>query len=388
MKINLVLKEYLPIYLFVVYYAVHLVVTYYPEMHAENTFRVLFYIPFIVWGGILVKYKDDVSVLYKSNPIYLVITIFIIMVSVNIFYLIYPEPFMSISITRFQMSILFFSIVNFLLGIHLAQNIQSNLSKKIIIGTFIFMLIMLLINMQNNHLDTRGVSGLYLALGDNIVIIALMVAYVTCQRRVQTVLFLVVLYLTFVIQSRATFFSFLLVTLFYIWKNYSTRTVFFIITLLALVAGLAINNGLINIDTRMFGFFVSGTDASLSERTLQFKSGLEALKDNLFFGDYAGQVHEFINNEYSMGGYMHNFISYWRQYGIIVFFALFGLYFFMFFKSLSVWFHKHDMHNDAIFYISLFCMMEFLLFRSYKTTHMWLALGMMIQYHIPKKNVL
>ena len=87
--------------------------------------------------------------------------------------------------------------------------------------------------------------------------------------------------------------------------------------ILSLFIGDKLN--IISIDNRMFGVLQGKDDGSLNERLLQLQYGIEGIKNNIIFGEYAGQViiHDSGYRSGSMGSYVHNFISYWRQFGLV-----------------------------------------------------------------------
>lgn len=124
---------------------------------------------------------------------------------------------------------------------------------------------------------------------------------------------------------------------------------------------------------RMFRFLLEGSDASLSLRDLQAAAGYKAIFENWIGGDYAGQVRDFG----VIGSYIHNILSYWRQFGLFAFVCL--LY--MIFACFSFWwkmlrFPVHE-SKELDFFIFLFplILVESLFSRSYNFPYLWLLLG-------------
>lgn len=60
--------------------------------------------------------------------------------------------------------------------------------------------------------------------------------------------------------------------------------------------------------------YVSG-DASLNERSILLRTGMEGIMSRAIFGDYLGQVRDFG----ATGFYMHNALSMWQQHGLLAF---------------------------------------------------------------------
>jgi len=67
-------------------------------------------------------------------------------------------------------------------------------------------------------------------------------------------------------------------------------------------------------------FNLSSDDVSYLARVDMFISGLEGIAKNIFFGDFSGQLTIASDDKGARwGGYIHNFLSYFRQFGIVAF---------------------------------------------------------------------
>ena len=72
----------------------------------------------------------------------------------------------------------------------------------------------------------------------------------------------------------------------------------------------------------------------MSDRAILFQKGLLAIKEYWFIGDFMGDVRD---NGHT-GGYIHNGLSLWRQYGIIPFILLLLLLLGSYLKILILFF--------------------------------------------------
>jgi hypothetical protein len=67
-------------------------------------------------------------------------------------------------------------------------------------------------------------------------------------------------------------------------------------------------------------FTIDNDDSSLSGRVTMLESGLNAIKNNFFLGDFAGQLQISSDAQGARwGGYIHGVFSYFRQFGILGF---------------------------------------------------------------------
>lgn len=94
-------------------------------------------------------------------------------------------------------------------------------------------------------------------------------------------------------------------------------------------------------------------DSSFNERIEQFKYGLDAIKGSWFFGQYLGQTIVCQDSVYlsGFGSYMHNLLSFWRQYGVIFFIIFTIFYFSRLIKIYFLW--KNTKENNSLNLYSL-----------------------------------
>ncbi|MGJ0308720.1 O-antigen ligase family protein [Aliarcobacter cryaerophilus] len=197
------------------------------------------------------------------------------------------------------------------------------------------------------------------------------------------------LILLYLVKSRASFYAFFVIYLIFLLKELGFKNFFYLIIFSSLFCYVLIILDLVKVNTRMFGIYNMIKDGSFNERLEQFKYGLEAIKSNWFFGQYGGQViyHEGSMYESGLGSYMHNFLSFWRQFGILFFITFTIFYFSRLLKVFKLWIYGHK-NSDYVFYIGLYMAIGILLFHSYSYPYIWFAMTLMHLYSINNsKNV-
>ncbi|ELA9304163.1 hypothetical protein QUO07_001325 [Vibrio parahaemolyticus] len=136
--------------------------------------------------------------------------------------------------------------------------------------------------------------------------------------------------------------------------------------------GLQIVNNFIDDNYRMFSVLISNEEGSSVSRKMLATSGLEDIKNHWFVGSLGGQVNY---GGKLWGGYIHDFRSYWRQFGIIVFL----LYCILLLKlNISNLFKFFRNHNATVFFVTsslLFFTIESILSRAYLSTYIYFFIG-------------
>jgi len=239
------------------------------------------------------------------------------------------------------------------------------------------------------NIQTSNTTSLYLYLGDTFAILSLLILTFLESKYVKIFFIFVSLLVLYTIYSRTSLYLYFIVAFIYIKKEFNLKTKLIVFTIFILFMITIINyfdfNKLEN--TRMLSFLFSGHDASLNGRLEQINSGLNGLFNNFIIGDYGGQYF----NSHSFGSYMHNILSYIRQFGIISI----VLFLFLFYKIIKLYilFTKNyfDSNVEYIFYISLFIFLEVFLARSYISPLLWFAFGMLsntnnLSNHLIKKG--
>jgi hypothetical protein len=175
----------------------------------------------------------------------------------------------------------------------------------------------------------------------------------------------------FALFSRSSLYCFVIVAFLFLYNQ--NKKIFFI-SLFSFVAFLyfSINNGLI--EDRMLRLLIGASDTSQNMRQEHLTRGLEHLSNNWLLGTFMGDIESNFGNE---GRYIHNYLSFWRQFGVIpflLFFALLG------YKSISIccaWIRDNDSNPvlQFLFYFTMFALLEIIMARSYVFPYIWLSIS-------------
>lgn len=283
-----------------------------------------------------------------------------------------------------NLKILVYYWVFFLIGWNLTNLYEY---KSVIFFFWSLMLINLGLhfNTTNFSIDLKGfpsdLHGIYLFLGDSFALWSLLT--ISVLRRPFSVVLIAVISTAalFAFQSRASWYAFILIfPLIMLFFRKSSR--YFAIILVVLICFLALSgfiktSTLQTLNSRMFAIKSLDSDNSVIARKYLAQKGLEKLSRHWFFGDYLGQT------EYSnLGGYIHNYLSLWRQFGLIPFivFLLFLGDFFTYGWILlrKIISRKKNISSENYFFLlgGLFSIIECIAARSYSNPFIWLFFGM------------
>jgi len=106
--------------------------------------------------------------------------------------------------------------------------------------------------------------------------------------------------------------------------------------------------------------------------------GWEGILNHWLLGDYGGQVKHFGD----LGSYIHNILSYWRQYGIVPFVLIIALLWVLSKNIFLVKAHRYPRYMSDIYFfkmVSVFLVVEGLVARAYSSPFLWLAVGIMLR---------
>lgn len=120
---------------------------------------------------------------------------------------------------------------------------------------------------------------------------------------------------------------------------------------------------------------------SANERYVKFQEQLPDLMDHWIAGDYAGQLRRYGN----IGDYIHNYLSFWHQYGLAPFLLLlfsFGLSFTMVCRKIAR--DGADPILLMVLWLAVFNLVEAMLLRSFATPYIWLSVSLTPMYFITR----
>ena len=135
----------------------------------------------------------------------------------------------------------------------------------------------------------------------------------------------------------------------------------------------------------MISLVVGAEDRSANMRIEDLSRGIEDLSDNWILGTFMGDVE---NNFGDSGEYIHNYLSFWRQFGFIPFMILSGI---LIYNSSYIFYRwiKYKIPDSTLnflLYFTVFSMLLIITSRSYVFPYIWLSVGGISSYIQSKKE--
>ena len=276
--------------------------------------------------------------------------------------------------------VLLYGIMFFLVG-KFFYNIEKY--YKYFLIAFVILVLEKLINFDIStfHIITKHITmgnkseqtALYLYIGDTFAILSLLVLSFTYNNYLRIFILFTSIFTLFIISSRTALYIYLFVILIYIYKEFNVKSKIIILSLILIfIFGLLSFIGIDKLENmRMFAFLFSGEDSSVDERIFQINEGLSAINNYFLEGDYGGQYHK-----HEFGYYMHNILSFVRQFGSIALILMVFLFYYIAEYYLKFSKKYFNTHINYVFYISLFIFLESFISKSYVSPLIWFAFGM------------
>lgn len=292
------------------------------------------------------------------------------------------------SLFKYHLDVIILGIMSYIIGRNFTY-VELNW----LLTYFLLMLVLTLYNADGSsfsiNLDSvdEELKGIYLGLSDIFCIFSLILFGMINNRssifRV-TIFFLSILGL-FVLNSRSSLYIYFICVAFYLFitlRQSQTRRVVLYLLLTMIGIFIALYDRIINIlilNDRMLSIIVNNNDASVDERKYLQIKGIEQIVSNPFLGDYGGVIR--IHG--SLGAYIHNILSFWQTYGLLVFIIV--LYFFIYqpFKCLMLSYkfrYKYDNKYDYVILLSLYLILSVTISKSYGWFSAWFLLGVLHKY--------
>ena len=233
----------------------------------------------------------------------------------------------------------------------------------------------------------------YLSVSDSYAIFTLLILFSISPRKIkhkEIVMVLIIFfcsYCLFTLVSRTSFYFFVAASLMVLMmrgKNVFYSAVIILFLILFLVPFV---QKYFWVDTskwlsydRMFRILDGlGSDNSFNERLLYNEIGLYTIQNNWLFGDFMGEY--LINMK---GKYMHNYLSFLRQFGIFPFVLLLIAIFLMLGRQIILLIRKNRFFpietRVAFFAVIVFVLLEIALSRAYWYPYIFFILGLSIGY--------
>ena len=241
-------------------------------------------------------------------------------------------------------------------------------------------------NAWSNYVFAIIVEGanIYLMLADSFAVLSIFILCKLDNRKKELLLILIVSICLFALLSRAALYCFIITSVIFLYKKNKILSLCLITSLVAFLF-LNLNNNEIT-DNRMVRLIFGAYDISQSTRQNQLDAGIEDLSSVWILGDFMGDVDD---NFGLRGNYIHNYLSFWRQFGFIPFLAFAVILLGCSFKIFKYWIANKEVKELPLFLFcfTLFALLEIVLARSFVHPYIWMSIGGINAYfNYSKKN--
>ena len=227
-----------------------------------------------------------------------------------------------------------------------------------------------------------GGTQIYLMLADSFAVLSIFVLCRLDNSKKEIFLIAISSICLFALFSRASFYCFILTSIVFLYKK-NKRAMFSLVGLSAILLFINLDNNSFT-DNRMIRMVFGSYDLSHSMREQQLEKGVESLYDSWLLGDFMGDVEDSFGKK---GNYIHNYLSFWRQFGFIPFILLITIALSSFTKIFIYWLRNSNIKGVPLFlfYISIFTLSEIILARSFLYPYIWMSIGGISMYFFKQK---
>ncbi|MGL5486327.1 MAG: O-antigen ligase family protein [Shewanella sp.] len=166
-----------------------------------------------------------------------------------------------------------------------------------------------------------GDSFNYLSFADKFAILSIFLIAFSSTSTIKSVLFIFSVLILYIVGSRSSLVFFIISGMAYLFFKKPRMSFFYLSILIVALSFFSKNElvyyfGLVPKSERMIARVIdSSNDASEVGRAAYLSSGLDDIQNNPITGDFLGQVKKFG----TIGSWIHNGLSYWHQFGLMVF---------------------------------------------------------------------
>ena len=233
-------------------------------------------------------------------------------------------------------------------------------------------------------LTLNGEKTLYLMLADQYALLSLIVFSNLKRDITRLIFFLAASIILYALLSRSSMYFYVITTIVFFLKYNKYVLGGIIITLFSILLslqslGIKVTSQNENATNRMFRLFIGGTDSSKDSRTVLFNNGLRGLKDNWLTGEFLGDARKGVT-----GTFIHNYLSFWRQFGFFPFIFLSVIIFILYLKiSLNFFMKGVPEINTSLAFLWLigtFIILQIVFSRSYLNGQIWMFITSAIMY--------
>lgn len=257
-------------------------------------------------------------------------------------------------------------------GIRYRKSLLISYVLVIFVSYFAIDFELMRVNFRNGY---DGLEGHYLFVSDAICIIAACLVATTRSVSARIAILISAVFVVFFVGSRASLWCFIAAAL--LMFSVSSRRMFFGTVLLFALGLFVVLPVLEASDSpavlRIMEPLTDHGGESGAARGYLFDLGIRAIADHPIVGDLGGQIRVLE----SFGAYIHNILSFWRQFGIIGFIFI-SVVFFVFVAGFRAVISNQGMSDRSSFGVGvviIFVMFISLSARSFASPFLWLIFG-------------
>lgn len=292
-----------------------------------------------------------------------------------------------------------YSLLAFIIGVNITRIIEQiythKKTKRLVHFSFLLLFGVLAVSVTNNFLINNQIqmtySVDYLSISDGVAISVLVLTGLNIFKLKRYWIILMAIIIVSLTISRGGLLALIGAYLSFYTINLKLKPsrilglILFIFVLIGTYVFFSFNIDLIyNIVGRNRGseiliglIFESGTflqnDPSMISRGRMLETGLMDLKEVWFLG-------EFMRAEINGIGYIHNWVSFWHNYGVVPFISFIACYIVGLIKVIREHRANSTIFSSTIILLSFYTLFQIIFFRAYVYSTIWLSLGAILGY--------
>lgn len=290
-----------------------------------------------------------------------------------------------------------YALMCFLIGSNykfvISQLINNKRFKLISIVTVLLLLFSIMISIIVNYKET-GIIEIkytkdYLAISDGLAIVLLVLFVLIKKTSIQVVLLPIFVIIVFCSISRGSMLAFVGAIICYKLIGFELKPLKLIVVFILLIIFLYLYKYLNEDPKVLYNWFGKSrgvgiiigvifnhgdfyqNDPSMVARTQMLQIGLQDLKNIWVLGRFMREI--------EIGtGYIHNWLSFWINYGILPFLIFSLTYIIYLMKAIVNYRHNSEILSAVVIIVSFFTLIQIVFFRAYVYSTVWFSLAALV----------
>mgnify|MGYP000377998267 FL=1 len=324
----------------------------------------------------------------KIADLFPVLLIYVLLVYIGII-IFMNGAIVSSEVNELNQTVFFQYIIFFSLGLYVNKILKF---RKILIVLYWLVALFWLANVNEFFLLDLTQSGMkddsYLMYSDYFAVLALIIAFMKKKSNWLIAYVLLSVVVIYTLNSRSAFVFLTFVLLFFLLlvnNKFYKYFLFFLLAGIVYLAYLYIDLDMLQ-HMRMFSIFFgvdADVDGSAQARQFLMEANLKDIKDNWLVGNYGGQYEMFG----LAGAYIHNILSFWRQFGLFPFLGILSLLGILGYRSFRIIIDRREDEYLLVLF-TIYVALGLILSKSYTYPTFWFLLGFYIYKQMQEKAIL